>query len=1304
MKRYLLLIVLASPFYNQSIVAQTRGFIYEPASVSGAAVLDPNGDGYISNTGQGFMSVTDDVSEFEISMFPLPSIGSGETLSDIRSGPDCGFTDLSVDSNGDAIYSTLDAGNNLIFRFRLSDYRPNAKGYTVFIDTDQLYGSDDPNSTTENPGFEIAVVLRSKSDVFIADIDGATNCSSIVQTYTLSDNHQKAIAGIESCGDADYFYDYFVPFADLTANFGITTSTPLRMVATTNTSNSCALEGSVSDVGGLDDSQYGECVTCAWEDMVDASVPTPPSNLMNGGSGYPAIRTDCPVIDQPIAQGAVTVSGTSENNASIDILVNGVMVDNVMADGSGNWTSNTLTALSPGDIVRAEGTAPGKSVSKSDCNSATVGATCTSVVTDGGLLTASNKGICGNAGSGIAGATINIYLNGVLLNPSGGSDGAGGTGFSGNVVVNPDGSWYWKCNGNNTSCTSGGNCSFANGVYQITQTVSGQCESESIIFCYNVAGTSSTPVVTGPIITTDTDVSGTSAANANIILYADGVQIGTTMANGSGNWTVSSLSLSLCQVITARAIESGSCISNVSTAVSVSEVSTAPTITGTYCSGGTTSVNISGTSTEVENTVIEVFLNAVSQGTTTVNEFGNWSLSSVSVSPGQVITATAEASPACKTTSVASGGVTVGNQSGNAGLSITSPVTEGAVSISGVGINGDLINLYIDTDLLGSTTVSGGSWMIAGFTDEIYAGGALTVTATTGANCESSETTATIVQCTAPLNNQTLALIGGDDEVCEVLEFATFTLVNSEAGIVYQPVDGVGNDLGFSVLGTGGDITLTTFALSSNPTTVNVKAFRITPGVSCESNLTNDITFTVNPLPNASLAVSPNASSVCSGEGLDVQIDNIQTGVEYQLREENGQTLIGTAQTGTAGSSLTLNTGTITTTTDFTVVATNTTTLCSVDLTNTVSATVSGIAPSIILGSVINPMSCGGNDGSIQITNLTANTTYAIDYQDDGVNISANLISNASGNILIENLDAGDYTNLNVTLSGCTSNTITGPVTLSDPANPTITLGTNPSVAEGATSTGLPYTATSNSPNQYTIDYDAAANTAGFTDVISPVTLTTTPLTLVVPAAGPAAIYNGTITVLNSTTGCSSGPVAFTVTINDVTSPTVDIQGEPAAVNSTASYNVTIEFSEDVTGFSLADISVGNGSASNFVAVDGNTYTADITPDGTGDITIDVATAAAQDGAGNDNTAATQAVTLFDNTAPTVDIQGEPALVNSTASYNVTIEFSEDVTGFSLADISVGNGSASNFVAVDGNTYTADITPDGTGDITIDVA
>ncbi len=96
---------------------------------------------------------------------------------------------------------------------------------------------------------------------------------------------------------------------------------------------------------------------------------------------------------------------------------------------------------------------------------------------------------------------------------------------------------------------------------------------------------------------------------------------------------------------------------------------------------------------------------------------------------------------------------------------------------------------------------------------------------------------------------------------------------------------------------------------------------------------------------------------------------------------------------------------------------------------------------------------------------------------------------------------------------------------------PTITLGTSPSVCQGSTSANLPYSATTNSPNQYSIDYNAAAETAGFVDVTN-ATLPATPIVLVVPGAAAAATYNATLTVRNSTTGCVSSPsTAFTVTV-----------------------------------------------------------------------------------------------------------------------------------------------------------------------------
>lgn len=160
---------------------------------------------------------------------------------------------------------------------------------------------------------------------------------------------------------------------------------------------------------------------------------------------------------------------------------------------------------------------------------------------------------------------------------------------------------------------------------------------------------------------------------------------------------------------------------------------------------------------------------------------------------------------------------------------------------------------------------------------------------------------------------------------------------------------------------------------------------------------------------------------------------------------------------------------------------------------------------------------------------------------------------------------------------------------------------------------------------------------------------------------------------------------------------------EPDPTNSSP-FSVSIVFEEDVSGFVIGDITVGNASVSNFVAVNGSTYTVDVTPTADGVVTVDVAAAVAEDAVGNDNLAATQFSILYDRTEPTLVISSSQASPTNNSPFPVSFEFDEDVTGFVIGDISVSNGSVGNFVAVDGNSYTAEITPTAHGAVTVDVA
>ncbi|PCI03975.1 MAG: hypothetical protein COB78_06395 [Hyphomicrobiales bacterium] len=125
---------------------------------------------------------------------------------------------------------------------------------------------------------------------------------------------------------------------------------------------------------------------------------------------------------------------------------------------------------------------------------------------------------------------------------------------------------------------------------------------------------------------------------------------------------------------------------------------------------------------------------------------------------------------------------------------------------------------------------------------------------------------------------------------------------------------------------------------------------------------------------------------------------------------------------------------------------------------------------------------------------------------------------------------------------------------------------------------------------------------------------------------------------INVTTDLTFLSEKFTINSMSITggvfdAPSVTISGVPANVDDVTPFNITMQFTETVTGFTLADIAVGNGVASNFVAVDGDTYTATITPTNTGHLTVTIAAGAAQDAAGLGNIAASAtAVSIITST------------------------------------------------------------------------
>ncbi len=165
----------------------------------------------------------------------------------------------------------------------------------------------------------------------------------------------------------------------------------------------------------------------------------------------------------------------------------------------------------------------------------------------------------------------------------------------------------------------------------------------------------------------------------------------------------------------------------------------------------------------------------------------------------------------------------------------------------------------------------------------------------------------------------------------------------------------------------------------------------------------------------------------------------------------------------------------------------------------------------------------------------------------------------------------------------------------------------------------------------------------------------------------------------------------------DLDAPTVSITGPTDTQNS--AFDVTITFSEDVTGFEKGDVTIGNGSVTAFSG-SGSSYTATITPAGSGTVIVDVPADVATDGVEKGNEAASPFSVTTDIDAPTVTITGPTG--NQNSAFDITITFSEDVTGFEKGDLTVGNGSVTAFSG-SGSSYTATIEPAATGTVTADV-
>ncbi|MHC8392126.1 Ig-like domain-containing protein [Pseudomonas sp. LB3P93] len=210
-------------------------------------------------------------------------------------------------------------------------------------------------------------------------------------------------------------------------------------------------------------------------------------------------------------------------------------------------------------------------------------------------------------------------------------------------------------------------------------------------------------------------------------------------------------------------------------------------------------------------------------------------------------------------------------------------------------------------------------------------------------------------------------------------------------------------------------------------------------------------------------------------------------------------------------------------------------------------------------------------------------------------------------------------------------------------------------------------------------------------------TATFTPTLGVTDATNLITLNNTRIADLAGNAGSGTTNSANYVVETQVPTATIVIADNALKAGETS--GVTITFSETVSGFTNADLTIANGTLSNVSSSDGGiTWTATFTPtvdvtDSTNLIRLD--NSGVQNASGNSGVGVTDSNNYAIDTArPTATIVVADNRLGIGETTTVTITFSEAVSGFDLSDLSVANGVLSNLVSSNGGvTWTATLTP-----------
>ena len=204
-------------------------------------------------------------------------------------------------------------------------------------------------------------------------------------------------------------------------------------------------------------------------------------------------------------------------------------------------------------------------------------------------------------------------------------------------------------------------------------------------------------------------------------------------------------------------------------------------------------------------------------------------------------------------------------------------------------------------------------------------------------------------------------------------------------------------------------------------------------------------------------------------------------------------------------------------------------------------------------------------------------------------------------------------------------------------------------------------------------------------------------------------VHSITVTATDAAGNTSSSSTDLSVTIDRSSPSIIDFSSTFSNPTNSRPIPVRVEFNEDVTGFASNDIDVAGSDGSigkqNFSGGP-RVFLFELTISGVtkSNITADINASKCTDIAGNPNNAATQFTITYDNDRPRIlSIVASPSANPTNAStIDLTINFDENVTGFTQLDLVLTNCSASSFSG-NNKTYGVTITPIADGLVKVEI-